>query len=442
MASGPRSLDGDAAAGLGRFYSQHLFQQILPFWLGRAVDEEYGGYYTCISNSGGRLLHTHKLMWSQGRFVWVWARLAGQFPQHPEAPRYLEIARSGAEFLMRHALLPNGNCAFALDRQGNPILLDAQGNARQAEPGEDYDTSTYADCFVVYGLSEFARVARERAAFDFACRLFHSMLMRLDSGRFITNPYPTPVGYKQHGIPMILLETGRELALTADSFSATSTASAIRCRCRSWVREIMESHCQPEQGIILEFVGSDNEPRADMLGTYINPGHTLESMWFVMHHARETGDDRLARQTLPLVRRACELGWDERYGGIVQFVHRDGGPPRGAVPAGQENSSMVDKLRHDWDTKQEWVHSEALYALLLAGSYAREQWIDEWYWRVHDYTFATFPDPLPGMEWIGTRNRDGSPCDRVVHIPVKDPYHVPRSFMHIIRLLGLPAEAP
>ena len=103
---------------------------------------------------------------------------------------------------------------------------------------------------------------------------------------------------------------------------------------------------------------------------------------------------------------------------------------------------MVDKLRHDWDTKQEWVHSEALYALLLAGSYAREQWIDEWYWRVHDYTFATFPDPLPGMEWIGTRNRDGSPCDRVVHIPVKDPYHVPRSFMHIIRLLGLPAEAP
>jgi len=55
---------------------------------------------------------------------------------------------------------------------------------------------------------------------------------------------------------------------------------------------------------------------------------------------------------------------------------------------------------------------------------------------MHEYTFATFPEPAG--EWASIRNRDNTPIDKVVALPVKDPFHVPRAFMHIVRLLSMP----
>jgi len=422
---------------LGAFYQGHLFGQILPFWLKRGIDAELGGYYTCFSNAGGQLLYDHKFTWSQGRFVWVWARLASQFQERADSARFLELARSGADFLMEYALLPNGNCSFILSREGKPILLDDQGHPRKVVRGEVYDSSTYADCFVIYGLSEYARVANDRAAFDFASQLFDSVEERLVTGRFRTDPYPTPLGYMQHGVPMILLETSRELALTSKGFDPTR-AAALRRRTRKFAQQVLYEHRQADREVVVEFLGTDGQIKDTMLGTYINPGHTLESMWFVMHYAQEVGDQRMIEAAVATVRRACELGWDEAYGGLLQFAHMEGGPPRGNVPTEHEGSAMIDKLRTGWDAKLWWVHSEALYALLLSYSYTHEAWMEEWYWRIHDYTFGTFPAKGRGEEWIAICDRDGSPSDRVVALPVKDPFHVPRAFMHIVRLLDTP----
>ena len=418
---------------LRSFYEEHLFGHVLPFWLHKAIDADLGGYYTGFANSGGQLLHTHKFTWSQGRFLWVWARLASQFPDKADAERYLQLAQSGAGFLMKYALLPNGHCSFILSREGKPILLDAQGRPREANPGETYATSTFADCFVIYGLSEYARVTHDRAAFDFATRLFDSVEQRLAADQFRTDPYPTPPGYRQHGVPMIMLETSRELALTGDAFDPALAAS-IRERTRFFARQVMAEHRQADKGVVIEFLGSDGTVQDNMLGTYINPGHTLESMWFVMHYAEEVGDERMLQEAITTVRRACELGWDEQYGGIFQFVHMEGGRPRGRVLPEHEGSAMIQKLRSDWDAKLWWVHSEALYALLLAYYHCRQAWAQNWYGKVHEYTFNTFP--APEGEWIAIRNRDGTPVDKVVALPVKDPFHVPRAFMHILRLLA------
>ena len=87
------------------FYEAELFERILPFWMQRGIDRTRGGFYTCFSNSGDRLLHRHKFTWSQGRFVWLLSRLSRAFkgfrPQS-ELDEYLEWAGRGAEFLMRH----------------------------------------------------------------------------------------------------------------------------------------------------------------------------------------------------------------------------------------------------------------------------------------------------------------------------------------------------
>jgi N-acylglucosamine 2-epimerase len=38
-------------------------------------------------------------------------------------------------------------------------------------------------------------------------------------------------------------------------------------------------------------------------------------------------------------------------------------------------------------------------------------------------------------EWIQIRNRKGEPEEKVVALPVKDPFHVTRVFIHIINCL-------
>jgi N-acylglucosamine 2-epimerase len=420
-------------------YTEELFGNILPFWLRRGIDERCGGYFTCFSNDGSQLMHHHKFTWSQGRFVWMLARLFRSMKgsvQETQRERYLELAASGAEFLMKHARLENGNCAFILDREGKPILLDTNGEARAAAPGEGFDQSIYADFFVIYGLGEFAQAARDRSAFDFAHDLYSSVVARLSSGNYRTEPYPVPRGYKVHGESMILLETAQELADAAQAFGQEGEAEKLRESADGCVREIMSFFRIPEWKVVLEMIGTDNRPVDTLLGRYINPGHTIEDMWFVMHRALRNKNAQLFAEAAETVRWALEAGWDEAYGGLPQFVDRSGGPPKGEVSEELKEHEMVRKLGSNWSNKLWWPHSEAIYALLLALDQIGESWMKEWFWRVHDYTLKTFPNPDRSVgEWIQIRDRQGRPESKVVALPVKDPFHIVRALALAIPVL-------
>lgn len=55
---------------------------------------------------------------------------------------------------------------------------------------------------------------------------------------------------------------------------------------------------------------------------------------------------------------------------------------------------------------------------------------------VHAYAFATFPNPDGAVgEWIQIRDRRGRPLDKVVGLPVKDPYHLTRNLLLLVELL-------
>lgn len=77
-----------------------------------------------------------------------------------------------------------------------------------------------------------------------------------------------------------------------------------------------------------------------------------------------------------------------------------------------------------------------LYALMLAYELSGDADICGLYEKAHRYTFATFPhsDPVVG-EWIQIRDRYGRPSDKVVALPVKDPFHILRNFFMAVELL-------
>ena len=43
-------------------------------------------------------------------------------------------------------------------------------------------------------------------------------------------------------------------------------------------------------------------------------------------------------------------------------------------------------------------------------------------------------------EWVQIRKRDGSPQDKVVALPVKDPFHITRNLILILELLYVQRE--
>ena len=421
-------------------YNRELFENILPFWMENGIDWENGGFFTCFSNDGSKKLFNHKFTWSQGRFVWMLARLYRQFEgKRPESERkkWLEAAKAGAEFLMKYSRLENGNCAFILNEKGKPILLDENGNERDVKPGEPLDLSIYADGFLIYGLAEYARAAHDIEVARFTLDQYkNNYLKRFTSGNYLSAPYPTPKGYDKHGRPMFMLEIAQELADCIDELGMTDEADELRRFANECVGQIMNTFRQTPDNIILEFMGTDGKPKDNILGRYINPGHTIEDMWFVMHRGLATGNKQLIGNCAAITKSVLERAWDNEFGGIPLFQDRDGGKPKGDIPEELAGEVMIQKITDDWASKLWWVHSEALYTLLLTYEQTGEDWALEWYDKVHDYTFSTFPNPDKSVgEWIQIRNREGKPENRIVALPVKDPFHVTRALAHSIRVL-------
>ena len=58
------------------FFKEEMKENLLFFWMSRCLDEKNGGYLNCFSNDGSKLVSTDKYTWSQGRFLWMFSRLA------------------------------------------------------------------------------------------------------------------------------------------------------------------------------------------------------------------------------------------------------------------------------------------------------------------------------------------------------------------------------
>jgi len=410
------------------FYIDQLKNVMLPFWMNRSIDSEYGGVYTCFDNSGEKLLNTDKYTWSQGRMVWIFSRLSTMnIFSINERKHFLGLAKMGAFFLINNCVLENGNCTFLMDRSGKP---------KPQVEGGDLDTSVYADCFAILGVSEYARISEDLSAVDFCKRLYKSIVERIESNTYKAEPYPTPAGYKEHGIVMSLLCISTELSGTlsavGDDFFEYTNKKANSC-----LHEIIDNFVD-SNNLIHEMKTADNRFVTDkLLGMYVNPGHTIEDMWFIIHQAIVSKDIQAIKKAGEITKNTFKIGWDKEYGGIQLFAGCDGGKPNSDI-TGIENEKMVQKVLNDWDSKLWWPHSEALYTSLLLYKLLKDEDFLRMYEMVHEYTFKTFPNPDKNIgEWIQIRDRQGKPIQKVVALPVKDPFHIMRNMILIIELQDL-----
>lgn len=410
------------------FFENELTNQVLSFWLPRCEDREFGGYVNCFDNRGEHLVSYDKYTWSQGRFVWLFSKLfmttAPIFSQ-TQRTEFLRLAKQGADFLMAHCLMgpEDWRCVFLMERDGSP---------KHVEGWEPLDMSIYADCFAVVGLGKYAHASGDRAAYRFAKRLHESCVDRVRRGEFHTLPYPLSSAYRAHGIPMILSNTTKELYLAAKELDSAA-CPALREQVRAFCEDIL-THFVDGENVMHEVITRDNAFIPQLLGQHMNPGHTIEDGWFLLEGADLCGCPQWKRKIYPVVEKAFQNGWDREFGGLLHFCGVSGGKPEGDL-TGVEEEPMVKQLS-GWGDKLWWIHSEALYTTLLCYFRGGGQKFRDMFERVFTYTVETFPNRDQDIrEWVQIRTRDGKTQEKVVALPVKDPFHIARNLILILELL-------
>ena len=411
------------------FFKKELKENLLPFWLKRGIDEEEGGYLNCFTNSGDRLVSHDKYTWSQGRFLWTFSKLAATKSDiftKEEKENFLKLAKGGRDFLLKNVLIApeDWRCVFLMERDGSPKYV----------PGyTELDMSISADCFVVTGFAQYALAADDKESYDFAKKLFFSVWERYQSGNFKSLPYPISPKYQSHAKPMILTNVACELYRAAEKFDP-EFLSEMKERILKCHKEDFEVFLD-ENGLIHEFRLTGGDFPENLFGQHINPGHCLEDMWFQIEAEEILGTKEFDPHIQRVVKNTFLTGWDKEYGGILHCVTCDGLGMTGEVGDAADEPQMKLVL-DDWGSKLWWVHSEALYTTLLLFDRTGDEAFRADFEKVFEYTFGTFPNPDKSIgEWIQIRTREGKPQEKVVALPVKDPYHIIRNVILIIELL-------
>jgi len=134
-----------------------LQQKIIPFWLKRSVDTQYGGFLTCFNENGISSGDPDKYIVTQTRMLWGFSYLIDRCP--PELQGEMNAAaKQGMAFFIEHFWdKKNGGFIWKTDRSGK-ILDDGK--------------LVYGESFAIYALSEYYRRTHDPYALDYAEKTF------------------------------------------------------------------------------------------------------------------------------------------------------------------------------------------------------------------------------------------------------------------------------
>ena len=365
-------------------YHDELQERVLPFWLEHSQDKEFGGYFTCLDRDGS-VFDTDKFMWLQGREVWLFSMLCNKEGIRPE---WLECARQGAEFMLKHGHDGDYNWYFALTREGQPLV-------------DPYNIFSYT--FAAMAFAQLHKATDEERYAEATRRTFQHIMERWDNPKAQWNKAHAGTRNIRAMAPSMIL---CNLLLEIEHLIDPEVVEASIDRALS---DVMENFYRPELGLVVEHINADGTLSDTFDGRLINPGHTLETMWFVMDLARRRGDEELIKKAVQIGLDTLEFGWDKEHGGIFYFMDRKGCPPQ----------------QLEWDQKLWWVHIESTIAMLEGYLLTGDERCKVWFEKLHDYTWSHFRD-AEYPEWYGYLNRRGEVLLTLKGGKWKGCFHVPR----------------
>ncbi|MGC3977124.1 MAG: AGE family epimerase/isomerase [Paludibacteraceae bacterium] len=375
-------------------YRDELLKNVVPFWLDKSQDKEFGGYLTCLDREGN-VFDTDKFVWLQGREVWMFATLYNNVEKRKE---WLDCAVQGGEFLLKYGHDGNYNWYFSLDRKGNP-LVGAYNIFSYT-----FATMAFAQLNIATGDARYADAAKQT---------FDIVLSKIDNPKGKWNKtYSNTRNLKSLSLSMILCNLILEIEPLLDKAFMENIID-------TYVNEVMNVFLRPELGgIVVENIEQDGSLSDSFDGRLVNPGHAIETMWFIMDLGVRLKRDDLIERAVTTTLKMVEYGWDKEYGGIFYFMDRLGYPTQ----------------QLEWDQKLWWVHLETLISLLKGYQLTGSNECLAWFEKVHNYTWEHFKDK-EYPEWFGYLNRRGEVLLSLKGGKWKGCFHLPRGMYQCWKVL-------
>lgn len=368
-------------------YRKDLLTDVLPFWMKHALDEKNGGYFTCLDREG-KLMDPTKSVWFQGRFAYI---LALAYNRIEKNEAWLKACKSGIDFIEQHGFDTDGRMFFEVKADGTPVRKRRY---------------VFSETFAAIAMAQYAIATGDKSYAEKALALFRQVIHYKNTPGLLEPKFREGFVGKGHSFCMILIDTAARVREAIDD-------EALTRQIDDSIAELRRDFMKPEFKAILETVGPNGEFIDTIAGRTINPGHSIETAWFILEEAKYRGwDPDLKKMGLTILDWSWNWGWDESYGGINYFKDCKNFPPQ----------------EYWHDMKFWWPQCEAIIATLYAYEATGEARYLEMHRQINEYAYSHFPDPVYG-EWYGYLHFDGSVSQTAKGNLFKGPFHIPRMLL-------------
>lgn len=365
-------------------YKKDLTENIMPFWMEYGLDRENGGVYTCV-NRDGSLMDTTKSVWFQGRFAFICSFAYNNVEKNQE---WLDAAKSTLEFIEKHCFDEQGHMYFSVTAEGKPLRKRRY---------------VFSETFAAIAMSEYALATGDQHWAKRAIQVFEDTQRFLATPGFLPAKFEADVKLQGHSIVMILINVGSCIRKVVNDPKLTQQIDES-------IEKLKKYFIHPEFKCLLETVGENGEFIDTNMTRTINPGHCIETSWFIMEEAKLRGWDKpMLDMALQVFDWSWDWGWDKQYGGIINFRDCKNLPPQD----------------YSQDMKFWWPQCETIIASLYAYLGTGDEKYLYRHERISEWTYAHFPDAEYG-EWYGYLHRDGTVAQPAKGNLYKGPFHIPR----------------
>ena len=365
-------------------YKKDLTENIMPFWMKYGLDCENGGVYTCVDRDGS-LMDTTKSVWFQGRFAFICSFAYNNVEKNQE---WLDAAKSTLEFIEKHCFDEQGHMYFSVTAEGKPLRKRRY---------------VFSETFAAIAMSEYALATGDQHWAKRAIQVFEDTQRFLATPGFLPAKFEADVKLQGHSIVMILINVGSCIRKVVNDPKLTQQIDES-------IEKLKKYFIHPEFKCLLETVGENGEFIDTNMTRTINPGHCIETSWFIMEEAKLRGWDKpMLDMALLVFDWSWDWGWDKQYGGIINFRDCKNLPPQD----------------YSQDMKFWWPQCETIIASLYAYLGTGDEKYLYRHKRISEWTYAHFPDAEYG-EWYGYLHRDGTVAQPAKGNLYKGPFHIPR----------------